>query len=72
MTKEAHIAYHEDKINRLYEERDRIQENIHDYSKKGAHLRTDVLLMFATSLIRIDSDLNASINVRSSMMNLEK
>ena len=71
MTKEKLIEYHEEKINRLYEQRDAIQQRIHEYSKKGSHLRTDELLNFINFLINIDRELKSSIEVRMAMMNLE-
>jgi hypothetical protein len=64
MTIQEHIAYHEDKINRLYAEHDRVQEQIHKATSENSHIKADELMMYAKSLYNIELDLRASIDIR--------
>lgn len=71
MKKEEVIAYHEDKINRLYEDRDRIQDYLHIMTAKDRHITTTELLDMVKKFVDIDKDLKTSCDIRLAMMNLE-
>jgi uncharacterized protein YlaN (UPF0358 family) len=66
------IDYHEDKIERLYKDRDKVQVIIHNLTKPGTHITITELLDLTKSLASIDKQIQSSIDIRSTLLNLNK
>lgn len=71
MNLQEHIAYHEDKINRLYEQYDQVQEYIHKETAKSSHLKASTLLDLVKQLYTIEMDLRSSIDTRMVLINIQ-
>lgn len=71
MTSKEYLDYHEDKINRLYEEYDRIQEYIHKATEKSINTNAATLLDFVKQLYAIELNLISSLDIRSTLINIE-
>lgn len=70
MTIQEHIAYHEDKINRIYEERDKLQDHMHKATGKDRQITTEDLFYFTKQIANIERDLRASIDTRMTLINI--
>lgn len=70
MTIQEHIDYHEDKINRLYDERDRLQNNLHSASGENNKITVEDLFYYTKAIANIDRDLRASIDTRITLLNI--
>ena len=71
MTIQEHITHHEDNINRIYEERDKLQEHIHKASGDDRKITLEDLFYFTKQLSTIDKDLRASIDTRMTLLNIK-
>lgn len=71
MNKAEHIAYHEDKINRLYEEREKLQARLHEATGDNRNLIMEDLFYYTKKFSEIDRDLRVSIGIRATLLNLE-
>lgn len=71
MTKKEHIAYHNDKIERLHEECDNLQARIHKTTSEHYPITVEDLLYYTNKLSVIDRDLQISIAIRATLLNLE-
>lgn len=70
MTIQEHIAYHEDKINRIYEERDKLQDHMHEATGKVRLITSEDLFHFTKQFTNIERELRASIDTRMTLMNI--
>jgi hypothetical protein len=71
MNKAEHIWYHEDKINRLYEERDKLQAKLHETTSDNRKIFMEDLFFYTKKFSEIDRDLRVSIEIRMTLLNLE-
>ena len=71
MNKADHIAYHEDKINRLYEEREKLQARLHESTSEKHRIAMEDLFYYTKKFSEIDRDLRVSIEIRMTLLNLE-
>lgn len=71
MNKAEHIWYHEDKIERLYEERDKLQAKLHETTADNRKIDMEALFYYTKKFSEIDRDLRVSIEIRATLLNLE-
>ena len=71
MTLQEHLDYHEERITRLYEQYDKLQEYIHKITDKNSHLKAGELLELVKQLYAIEIDFRSSIDTRSTLINIK-
>lgn len=71
MTIQQHIEHHVKKIDHLYDERDRIQYNIHRASGENTKITVEELFYYTKTLTNIDRELRASIDIRLTLMAIQ-
>jgi hypothetical protein len=70
MNLNEHIDYHTEKIERLYKERAKVQERLHDYSRPDRYTTPDEVLSFSKQLYNFEKEIRVSIEVRVSLINI--
>lgn len=70
MTLQEHIDYHEDKIDRFYEQYDQIQGYIHKETS-NSNLKAGTLLELVKQLYNIEMEIRSSIDTRMTLINIK-
>lgn len=71
MTLQEHLDYHEERITRLYEQYDKLQEYIHKITDKNSHLKAGELLELVKQLYSVEMDLRSAIDIRMTLINIK-